>query len=193
MAQSLIIESTAANGKKVRKAITDVNPNVSNANLKTFGQMANALTTNVYGSSARVGKDELQPASALKSYYILSYMRPGTSTWKGLNADSALVLTFSQLFGSSLVTDKVLGCITLRLATEESQYASPADWRPELISSPNNTPVVFDVNVSDRSYDRLFFGIPSNDPKFLGDYVFRIPEQNGFEPYEFTITITADE
>ena len=80
MAQSLIIESTSTTGKKIRKAITDVNPNVSNANLKTFGQMANALTTNTYGSSARVDKDELKPASALKTYSAIKYQKPAQSS-----------------------------------------------------------------------------------------------------------------
>ena len=193
MATFLVLESTTTTGKKIRKAITDVNPNVSNANLKTFGQMANALTTNVYGSSARVGKDELQPASALKTYFKLSYLRLGSSTWKGMPDDSLLEFSFSQLLGSSYVDDKGFGGLLLRLATAEDEYVSPPDWRPELISSPNDTPVLFDVSVSDRNFDRLFFGIPSNEAKFLGDYVFRIPERDGYAPLEFTIRITADE
>ena len=47
--RSLIYTSTAAGtGKKLQKTITDVNPNATSAQLKTFVQKINALTTNSY-------------------------------------------------------------------------------------------------------------------------------------------------
>lgn len=55
MDTSLIISSTNA-GKKLQKAITNINPEKDNAVLKTFAQKVNALTTNTYLDATRVNK-----------------------------------------------------------------------------------------------------------------------------------------
>ena len=57
MQKSLIINSVAQSGaKKYQKAITYINPDVSNEKAGTFAQMANALTTNVLGETQIVKK-----------------------------------------------------------------------------------------------------------------------------------------
>lgn len=55
MDTSLIISATQA-GKRVTKAITNINPEKENAVLKTFAQKVNALTTNIYVDATRVNK-----------------------------------------------------------------------------------------------------------------------------------------
>lgn len=55
MDTSLIISSTNS-GKKLQKAITNINPDKDNAVLKTFAQKVNALTTNNYVDATRVNK-----------------------------------------------------------------------------------------------------------------------------------------
>ena len=54
--KSLIINSTAQNGKKLQKSITNVNPACSNEDAGTFAQKLNALTTNTYQSAGIVKK-----------------------------------------------------------------------------------------------------------------------------------------
>lgn len=55
MDSSLIINATNS-GKKVTKAITNINPEKDNSILKTFAQKVNALTTNSYVDATRVNK-----------------------------------------------------------------------------------------------------------------------------------------
>ena len=63
MDTSLIINATQ-NGKKVTKAITNINPEKDNATLKTFAQKVNALTTNNYVDATRVNKMSVEEADA---------------------------------------------------------------------------------------------------------------------------------
>lgn len=53
---SLIYEATDALGKKIQKTFTDVNPEATSAELKTFVQMCNGLTNNTYVRTDRVNK-----------------------------------------------------------------------------------------------------------------------------------------
>ena len=55
MDTSLIINATNS-GKKVTKAITNINHDKDNTILKTFAQKVNALTTNNYVDATRVNK-----------------------------------------------------------------------------------------------------------------------------------------
>lgn len=61
MDTSLIISATNS-GKKVTKAITNINPEKDNAVLKTFAQKVNALTTNTYVDATRVNKMSVEEA-----------------------------------------------------------------------------------------------------------------------------------
>ena len=53
---SLILETTDTSGKKIQKTFTDVNPEASSADLVTFAQMCNGLTSNTYVRTDRVNK-----------------------------------------------------------------------------------------------------------------------------------------
>ena len=65
MDTSLIINATNS-GKKIQKAITNINPEKDNATLKTFAQKVNALTTNEYIDATRVNKMSVNESSAGK-------------------------------------------------------------------------------------------------------------------------------
>lgn len=58
MDTSLIISATNS-GKKVTKAITNINPEKDNAVLKTFAQKVNDLTTNTYVDATRINKQSV--------------------------------------------------------------------------------------------------------------------------------------
>lgn len=54
---SLIISSTdSSTGKKLQKTLTDINSSATNAQLKSFAQALNNLTTNTYSESNRVDR-----------------------------------------------------------------------------------------------------------------------------------------
>lgn len=56
---SLEIRATDLEDKTVKTAVTYVNGSVSNATLKQFAQMLNALTTNVYDGTTKITKEEI--------------------------------------------------------------------------------------------------------------------------------------
>ena len=59
MKRSIILNSTSAQGKKLQKSFTDVNPAATGQSLKTFAQKVNALTTATYNSTDMVDKYNL--------------------------------------------------------------------------------------------------------------------------------------
>ena len=56
MKTSVVITSTAPNGSKLQKTLTDVNASCSNAVLTSFSQQLNGLTNNTYEKTDRVDK-----------------------------------------------------------------------------------------------------------------------------------------
>ena len=59
MKRSVLLNSTSAQGKKLQKSFTDVNPEASGQSLKTFAQKVNGLTTATYNSTDMVDKYNL--------------------------------------------------------------------------------------------------------------------------------------
>ena len=68
MATAINIAQTSTAGKKLNKAIADINPNVSNGVLNTFASRLNALTTNDFGGVTKVTKEEIESVT----YYDLT-------------------------------------------------------------------------------------------------------------------------
>lgn len=62
MATNIIIETTSASGKKLQKAITNVNPNATNYELKVFAQKLNSLTSNTYVGTTRIDRVDISDA-----------------------------------------------------------------------------------------------------------------------------------
>ena len=56
---SLSLSMTAANGDKMTKAVTDVNPAAENSALNAFAQGLAALTTNTLNTVSKISKQEL--------------------------------------------------------------------------------------------------------------------------------------
>lgn len=56
---SIEIKATDQEDNTVKTTVTYINGSVSNATLKQFAQMLNALTTNVYDSTTRIAKEEI--------------------------------------------------------------------------------------------------------------------------------------
>ena len=62
MDTSIVINATTTDGKKVQKAITNINPAKTNAILNEFASRVNNLSTNTYAGGTRINKNALTEA-----------------------------------------------------------------------------------------------------------------------------------
>lgn len=84
------IAATSTSGKKLSKAIADINPSASNSALQTFSTMLNGLTTNTIGTVTKITKEELgneepetpatNPVQSVTSYNATVYTVSGSGT-----------------------------------------------------------------------------------------------------------------
>lgn len=56
---SIQIKSTDTSGNKITSTISDVNPQATAANLLTFAQMMNSLTSNNYNETIKITREVL--------------------------------------------------------------------------------------------------------------------------------------
>lgn len=56
---SITITATDTNSSKISTNISDVNPEATNQELKTFAQMLNGLTTNSYVETTKITKETI--------------------------------------------------------------------------------------------------------------------------------------
>lgn len=191
MAQSLIIEQTDTNGKKVRKAVTDINPSATNAKVKTFGEMLTGLSTNSYNSSARVDKSELKPAE-LKQYTALRYNIGGNTVNNqstAIGSDHVINVTLAQLSDYSNVFPNG---ITFALWDNDTGKTIPTE-KIKVISTPPKATAIRGHNIDQPVYAKtLQFGIPANAPECLGEFKVHISENDGYAAFEFTVNVTAE-
>ena len=66
METSLVIKSKDTNQKEVTKSLTNINPNVSNANLKTAAQMFTSISSGTYYSATRIDKIDVDEPDAAR-------------------------------------------------------------------------------------------------------------------------------
>lgn len=178
MATAINYTSTSQTGKKLNKTVTNVNPNNTSTQLKTFAQMLNSLTTNHYGATTRIDKDELVAASSLTAPTILlshSNKTPVTNPiiWTERDAEA---LDFG------LATDSP-GKVYLISAPEYSS-ANPIVY-PEAAEYFETPPP------ENYHFWDILLGVPAKDAKCLGEFVFGIKAAEGFAPATFTVTVSA--
>ena len=95
---SLIIESTNTSGKKIQKTFTDVNPEATSAELKTFAQMCNGLTSNTYVRTDRIDKINCDTeAITTKTAPTLAFTSP-TVTVSEISTNVTTSNAFSYIF-----------------------------------------------------------------------------------------------
>lgn len=177
MATAINFTSTAQSGKKLNKTITDINPNAVNAHLKTFAQMLNGLTTNTYGSTSRIDKDELVAATDLRTpTVIIRNMEKnnidGPITWDGTGGTAC----------------------DLAIATDSPgklYFISAPEYASYQIVATETAKLYFDPVPEGYHLYYLALECPTNEAKSLGDFVFGIKAADGFAATTFTITVTA--
>lgn len=56
---SITITATDTNSSKISTNVSDINPEATNQELKTFAQMLNGLTTNSYVETTKITKETI--------------------------------------------------------------------------------------------------------------------------------------
>ena len=184
---SIILESTSATGKKLRKAITDVNSEATNAQLKSFAQQLNALSTNTYGSTARVTKDACKAASELTALNI-----------------TELFSLYSQ--SKTVVTNNGTVSVDNEYLTGSNEYPAiccviPNDYTgiPVITKIPTGAACRVDsakMNAINGLELRAVFHFvlpPVAGDDLLGEVIIHFPETDTYAPFDFKFTIVAAE
>ena len=179
MATAINYTSTSQTGKKLNKTVTNVNPNNTSTQLKTFAQMLNSLTTNHYGATTRIDKDELVAASSLTAptFVTRTYdeVISGNIVWSNNSSNRDFGLATNSPGKIYLISAPEYGSVCVEaIPTAEDA----AEW--------------YQLTEADGSYFyTVQIGCPKNEAKCLGDFVFGIKAAEGFAPATFTITVSA--
>lgn len=140
METSLVIKSKDTAQKEVTKSLTNINPNVSNANLKTAAQMFTSISSGTYYDATRVNKigvDEeypgakIEPTLTVGAWSAITYQdKNGVQAEITYNGDGNLFVNTTKLattFGSNPTnlfigtTDSFTGTL---YASEGTNYAA---------------------------------------------------------------------
>lgn len=183
---SIIIDSTSSGGKKIRKAITDINPDATNEQLKSFAQQFNALSTNTYGATSRVKKTACLASNEHATLDNKLYPNQSTNTPDSVMGSS----------GSSAPWN-------YRAFDHEYSYSLffklPLDYTgtPEVTTVPDGSAVSVVLDTQNPlSYAQKWCfrpAIPSGKPECLGEIVVTFPEDDVYAATEYRCTIVAAE
>ena len=188
MARSIIINSTdATTGKKSARAITNVNPKATNAQIKTLAQGLNGLTKNTYNSATLIEKTDLDVAKNNPAF------TPQTATysWEALKAGAECqISTQPAEYINEGGKIYIKSCTAAVLANVTGFYTING-------FSPY-------VNILSNDFCETFYeGATAEEPSYdaasgneltrghTGTIVVARTETDSYAPAEFTITITA--
>lgn len=173
MKTSILIDTTTAAGKKGRKTITDVNPNATNANIKSFAQQLVALTTDTYGSTNKVTTNALQPedTSTLQDMTVTVKTNDG-------NTDTIVDGVVTYAYNDTDFTEY------LKVITVPSDY----NGTPILVGKPANAGL--SLTKDNKDYYALFY-IPDTTSDGIGDFIVRFPADTKYKATTLTFRVTA--
>ena len=153
---SLIVTSTTAtDGKKLQKTLTDINSAATNEQLKSFGQRLNGLTTNTYVETNRVDRVNcdtedggLSGGKAFRNITITGVAQGATATISANAAEGASINPAVFFFANNTVTILT----TTAAASDDTTIAKRS------VTIPNNS-------------GELYIGLIANDD-FYADFIF---------------------
>lgn len=191
---SIILNSTDYRGNKNQKTITDINPAATGAVLKAFAQQLNALTTNEYKSTTRVGREPLVSANSLiattVSWPTSTRNDPAGGTIDA-NDSSKLTIPFSAIAETN-GQEAMANTRVLRLTADVEMPT------PQVKSTPTyGSARVIASNTANEFYVVYYlpaaaYTVPDCKAGCLGEYVFYIPQSGDYAAVTATLTITDD-
>lgn len=191
---SLAINTTDGNGKKIQKALTDINPNADTAALRTFAQGLNDLTTNDYVGSVRVTKTNLDedggdtPASTktARTGYIITGSEPHATITSPINVNTLGAYDYSndnQLYGFNFTGDNA-----------PIHVITGADFTAQeiMLTAPSSPPDSKQPALCQHPFTIALF---SAEETISGSYTatLRVEETASYQAFETVITITGGE
>lgn len=153
---SLIVTSTTAtDGKKLQKTLTDINSAATNEQLKSFGQRLNGLTTNTYVETNRVDRVNCDTedgggsdGKAFRNITITGVAQGATATISANVAEGASISPAVFFFANNTVT-----ILTTTAATSDDPTIAK-----KTVTIPSNS-------------GELYIGLIANDD-FYADFIF---------------------
>lgn len=97
---SIIINSTDTAGKSAQKTFTDVNPDATNDQLATLGQMLAAVSSNTYQGTTRIDKTDCDTETKTNPYYRIQ-----TFIWDETQSKAVNTTYSSSSLPNPLVVD----------------------------------------------------------------------------------------
>ena len=191
---SIIINSTDALGKSSQKTFTDVNPNASNDQLATFGQMLAAVSSNTYNGTTRIDKTdcdtEQKPERTFTPYINKWDEATSQKNWVEV-AEGATI----ELDTRGVNVSGSTGTMQFRLHNAGSYNWIQDDCWPKFSgsSSAATQPSIGKVNTSGNRWEVSVTFDPTVDQVINAK--FTCAETADFAPYQlnFTINFTVQE
>ena len=191
---SLAINTTDGNGKKIQKALTDINPNAETTALRTFAQGLNDLTTNDYVGSVRVTKTNLDedggdtPASTktARTGYILTGSEPHATVTAPINVNSLGAYDYNadnQLYGFNFTGDNA----PIHVITGPEFKAQEI-----MLTAPSSPPESLQPSLCEHPFTIALFNA---EETISGSYTatLRVDETETYQALDIVITITGGE
>ena len=183
--RSLIINSVDGNGNKNQQSFTDVNPNASNADLKTFADMIVGVTQDTLVSAAAVEKTELKTKQN-PNFRLIDSSFSYSDVLAGMADGEDPVVGYFMFDGDAVPYVK-----SNRSALAPLIYHCDVvndGWRFLLLTHP----VINESFDSNGVSEEMFFDKAKTDPiKKTGTITFALPETDTYAAAEVTVTITA--
>ena len=142
-----LYSTDAAEGKKITTSVTYVNPNASNAVLKTFAQQLNAFTTNTYSETDRVETINVDTDSSRKQFRNITI----TGATQGATATiSAAIRAGGTITPAVFFLNTSSGSVSL-LSTSSASSTDPTIAK-FTVQIPNNNGVVYVGLMQDSNF-----------------------------------------
>lgn len=185
---SLIIESTDQSGKKLSRSVTDIKPDATNEQLRTFAQRFNALSTNTFEDAIRVQRRSVgteKPAPTFQLYdgppasgQVLNSV-PWSTVAAGM-ANGIFSLNSSAIPYVKKNTTFAGAALYNLINPENPEYNG---W------SVNLTPIGDDATL-DQLVGKVFCDNGVTPLGKAGTIVFAVDETDDYAAAEFTLTVT---
>ena len=158
--QKIIINSTDTSGKAMQKTLTDINPDASNEQLSTFGQMLNNFTTNNYGKTERVIKVDCDAEAGGGKLTPTLQLLPASATLSQIQSANGF---------SVVIVNSGDGAFEFELPVGNNGVSVSAPWR------------------NGNNHDWKIYGTASAT---TGEIIVRTRETDNYKAGEITFTIT---
>lgn len=188
METSLSMKTTDTTGKKNTTTLSYVNPNASNALLKTYAEKLADLTNDTYNSATKIEKTNLdeEPAKTARTGYILTGSEPHATVTAPINVNSLGAYDYDnthQLYGFNFTGDNA----PIHVITGPEFKAQEI-----MLTAPSSPPESLQPSLCEHPFTIALFNA---EETISGSYTatLRVDESASYQALDIVITITGGE